>query len=67
MVIGLPIHNYFLAQVGSEENVPQPRSCSGCATAERMLDISVAELPTGRSYRLQVQTATSSVVQRFVK
>ncbi|RSK46249.1 T9SS type A sorting domain-containing protein [Hymenobacter perfusus] len=35
--------------------------------SQRVLDVSVTNLPTGRSYLLQVQTATGSVVQRFVK
>ncbi|WP_426493384.1 T9SS type A sorting domain-containing protein [Hymenobacter sp. 102] len=34
---------------------------------QRVVEVPVASLPTGRSYLLQVQTVTSSVVQRFMK
>ncbi|MCA8832033.1 T9SS type A sorting domain-containing protein [Hymenobacter pini] len=37
------------------------------AASERGLELPVASLPSGRSYLLQVQTATTSAVQRFVK
>lgn len=35
--------------------------------AQRTLEVPTAQLPTGRSYLLQLQSSTGSVVQRFVK